>query len=198
MTPPDETWHCCETTFDSLTSVLSAAGSWSGENAARENRLIWTAPRPGARHRLGFGSELQPGKGLDSQMIGLTVGRQSSQHRMGEDTPSGLQQPKGFKDRKVDGLQLYGLLQQLLIRWALFHGWHLINVPPCVEVLQQEVEAAGEWQEAFWLCWWQWQKKEAPLSKHVLVGIYQGWKYIFSAHCNRVLFDVSSFYIKKH
>lgn len=72
MTPPDETWHCCETTFDSLTSVLSAAGSWSRENAARENPLIWTAPRPGARHRLGFGSELQPGKGLDSlRWLGL-------------------------------------------------------------------------------------------------------------------------------
>lgn len=65
-----------------------------------------------------------------TQMIGLTFRGQSSQRRMGEDTPGGLQQPRGFKDRKVDGLQLYGLFQQLLIRWASFHGWHLINVPP--------------------------------------------------------------------
>lgn len=63
-------------------------------------------------------------------MIGLTFGGQSSQHRMGEDIPRGLQQPRGFKDSKMDRLQFYGLLQQLLIRWALFHGWHLINVPP--------------------------------------------------------------------
>lgn len=65
-----------------------------------------------------------------AQMIGLTFGGQSSQHRMGEDTPSSLQQPRGFKDRKMDRLQHYGLLQQLLIRWALFRRWHLINVPP--------------------------------------------------------------------
>lgn len=50
------------------------------------------------------------GAGL-AQMTGLTVNGQSSQHRMGEDTPSDLQQPIRFKDRKVDGLQLYGLGQ---------------------------------------------------------------------------------------
>ena len=65
-----------------------------------------------------------------TQMTGLTFGGQSSQHGMGEDTPSSLKQPRGFKDREVDGLQLYGLLQQLLICSALYRGWHLINVPP--------------------------------------------------------------------
>ncbi len=49
---------------------------------------------------------------------------------MGEDSSSGPHQPRGFKDRKVDELRLYGLLQQLLIRQAPFLGWHLINVPP--------------------------------------------------------------------
>lgn len=57
-----------------------------------------------------------------TQMTGLTFGGQSSQHGMGEDTPSSLKQPRGFKDREVDGLQLYGLLQQLLICSALYRG----------------------------------------------------------------------------
>lgn len=80
---------------------LSTVSSWrlSREIAAGENPLIWTALRPGARQWLGFGPGLQPEEELRLlQMIRLTVSRQSSQHRMGEDTPGGLQQPRGFKD----------------------------------------------------------------------------------------------------
>lgn len=81
-----------------LTSAQSAAGrgekSRGGEG--KKNPLIGIALRPGARHRLGFGPELQPEEELgllctDDQAYGEKT-EQPAQDE-GEDTPSGLQQP---------------------------------------------------------------------------------------------------------
>lgn len=132
------------------------------------------------------------GAGLSHRWLGLRPADKAASTGWKRIHPAASNSLEDFKDRKVDGLQLYGLLQQLLIRWALFHGWHLINVPPCVEVLQWEVEAAGGRQEGLWLFWWQWQRKAALLSECVLAGIHQEWKYTRCPYCNGVLFDVSN------
>lgn len=76
--------------------------------------------------------------------------------------PAASNSLEDFKDRKVDGLQLCGLLQAAP---DPSQGWHLINAPPppsCVEVLQWEVETVGG-IAGYWLCWWQRQLKSSSV-----------------------------------
>lgn len=189
--PPDETWHCCETTFDNLTSALSAAGVWAKKTrlGEKKNPLIWTVLRARSKAAFGIWTRTASRGGAGScRWLGLSSADKAASMGWERIHPAASNSIEDFKDREVDELQLYSPLQQLLIRWALSHCWHLINVPPCVEVLQQEGDGRG-----FWLSWWQCgSRKQFSCQSASLLAFTKGGNTFTYLLLLRLLFDVSN------